>query len=973
MNKVFTKLIILSSLALFGSGIVCAQEATDMTLTELVAAANSANERGEPKAGIPFLEEIVKRAPSLKDETALQSVQQVRLQLGRTYAQLEQWDLAEKYAREYLSIEPCTDRAGGLGILCQTLFLKADWQGLKKSAQDLFNEPGKGRLDREHAELFLAQAHFNLEEYDAALEFIPQVLERADDPDRVASLRLMQTRCLFETGQGENLVAGLSDLARGDARYDIHLNLLLIRMGDDLFDKNSFRQALAIYRVVIPRAELIDWHAQQRSRLPEKMARLEVKAAETGDESGKLNVEIGKLKEELDSPLDVPEYDVHIAYRVAQIYAEQKRLWEAVAVFDDVYRDYPQEWQGSASLFEMVLLLDDLGQDEEAIALGRGYLDNNRSGLTPRLVNAYLMRYYHERQKTDDVLDLFGYVDGWEAPEDDDVRAQETGLRYMACFAWLGRSDYARAAAAFESVIEFSPDSQPAADSHYWRAMCSLMQQDYQDAHDRFVRFRSEIPHSAFASSALFRTAVCSFGLEDYEGAKVHFDQFIQAYPNNPLLPEALTMRGDLLGADGMLDEALADYRQAIDLSGKYYAKMPDSSALEQVILPATYALSQTAKTLELDAAACRDNDEYDLSVAKYRQVIAEIEHYETLFGKNADFAQAVFLKSKAQFQLGEADQAVQACLDTVSRYGADPAQQGVAAILFDLGSIINTRLNEDQRERALARLRQVREEAEAPTLQLRLDVLLAELDGTKADLGRRLLAQEESLAAIPPSALGLMCSAALDQRDFSRAAELFDFFVGHYDDSPSINSAYQLRAEDFFQQKEVGQAMALATEALELFGAVPGLGWAQLLKGRGELELGKTSQAAETFNQVFNVPSWRGPLYAESMLLMADAWFAQGNVEKAFAFYQRTYLLYPFYDNGRWAADAYLKSAECLYKLKRASAARNTYRAMLLDESVRDLSQAEIAKKVLGPEETADLMAGQTNRLEAVSTEMEL
>jgi TolA-binding protein len=249
--------------------------------------------------------------------------------------------------------------------------------------------------------------------------------------------------------------------------------------------------------------------------------------------------------------------------------------------------------------------------------------------------------------------------------------------------------------------------------------------------------------------------------------------------------------------------------------------------------------------------------------------------------------------------------------------------------------------------------------------------VLLAQLDNTQADLGRRLLAEEKNLEVIPPSALGLMCSAALEQADFSRAEELFTFFSQNYGDSPFLNSAYQLRAEELFLKRQYPEALALASDALGLFGATPELGWAQIMKGRAQMELKQYDAAAGTFKAALDVPAWRGPLHAEAMFSMAEARFAQGDFENAGVFYQRVYLQYKSYDKGKWAADAYLRSADCLYKLNRAADARNTYRALLLDEYVRNLPQADVAKRALGPEETADLLAGQTNRIEAVSTEM--
>jgi tetratricopeptide (TPR) repeat protein len=193
-----------------------------------------------------------------------------------------------------------------------------------------------------------------------------------------------------------------------------------------------------------------------------------------------------------------------------------------------------------------------------------------------------------------------------------------------------------------------------------------------------------------------------------------------------------------------------------------------------------------------------------------------------------------------------------------------------------------------------------------------------------------------------------------------------------NYDDSPYINYAYRLRSEELFRKKNYEQARATANEALAAFGAVRGLGWAQVMDGRVEMELGNYPAAVESFSKVFNAPQWRGPRHAEATCRVADAWFAQNNWEKAFAWYQRTYLLYNAYDDGLWAADAYLKSAECLRKLSNKTEVdvENTYRAMLLDESVRSQTdKIAVAIKYLGQTVSDELLA---RTVEGVEVEQE-
>jgi TolA-binding protein len=464
---------------------------------------------------------------------------------------------------------------------------------------------------------------------------------------------------------------------------------------------------------------------------------------------------------------------------------------------------------------------------------------------------------------------------------------------------------------------------------------------------------------------------VCRFGVEDYDGAKTTFKKFIDEYAEDALFPEALSMYGDLLGGDGRLDEALACYRQAVSVVKKNYREEKIPAQKAQAVLPATYAVFQAARTLEADAESYEEAKEPQTARSKYQELIDLVEDYKSYFAENADWAQSVFWVGKAETALGEKGRAIQAYLDALIQYGSDPAQEGVSAILFDLAEMIRNAGDQVSAEDVTEKIQAARTNAKSRTLRIRLDVLLAELNGRAPDLGRRLLETEKDLTPVPPSGLALMCAALLEQKDYSRSTEFFDYFTAHYDASPFMKNAYRLRAEDLYLQKRYDDALPLALETLGLYGADADTGWAQLMKGNIELIRGDYTEAEKTFNAIFNVRAWRGSVSAEAMLRMAQSWYQQGNYEKAFAFFQRTYLLYKAYDGGRWAADAYLMSADCLRHLGRDSAARNTYRAMLLDEYVRDLPQAETAKTALGPQETAELLAGRTNTMETVEAEV--
>ncbi|MBM4151951.1 MAG: tetratricopeptide repeat protein, partial [Kiritimatiellaceae bacterium] len=491
---------------------------------------------------------------------------------------------------------------------------------------------------------------------------------------------------------------------------------------------------------------------------------------------------------------------------------------------------------------------------------------------------------------------------------------------------------------------------------------------DYGTAYDQFIEYREKWPRADFAATALFRAGVCRFGAEDYAGAMAIFKAFIVNYDKDALMPEALSMYGDLLAADGEIDAALESYDRVVALVLTNYKATTDPLMKKQITAPATYAVMQSAQALRTDADFQK---EAEVIVENYHQIIAKVESYMKTFGDDADWAQAVYWIGRAQLALGETDKAVSAYLDVVVKYGTDPYQEGVASIVLDLAQIIKTQLSSSKYEQAMASIQKARAETSAPTLQILLDVLVAEIKDTQLELGRALLASEKDLSVLPPSGLSLMCSILYAQGDYYRAEEFFNYFSEHYDGSMFMLPAYRLRVADLYRQKKYDEAFKLVDQALDIYGATEDTGWVPLMKGNIQFAQGKYKDAEATYNLIFGERVWRGAVSAEAMLQMAEAWYAQENYEKAFAFFQRTYLLYKAYDGGRWAAEGYLRSVNCLAKLGKTNDVMNTYRAMLQDEYVRNLPQTAEAKKALGPEETAKILSGKTNATSSVKGEV--
>jgi tetratricopeptide (TPR) repeat protein len=246
--------------------------------------------------------------------------------------------------------------------------------------------------------------------------------------------------------------------------------------------------------------------------------------------------------------------------------------------------------------------------------------------------------------------------------------------------------------------------------------------------------------------------------------------------------------------------------------------------------------------------------------------------------------------------------------------------------------------------------------ESEDPTLQLRLRATLAKINGTEVELGKELINELSDLEKAPPPVLATICEASFAMQDYSRAEELLKIFQVHFEESDYMRAAFKLRAYGQYEQKDYEGALQTIEEAQETYGTIYDLAWSQLMKAQILLALERFDDARLANEGVLAVSAWRGEPVAQATYQLGQVWEAAGNLRMAHAMYQRAYMQYRGYSFGHWAAEGFLGAARCLDKLGMEQKRRNTYRAMLFDNIVNKLPQADVARKALGTREVAEI-----------------
>lgn len=982
----------------------------EMSASGLLTEAGRLLKLGNYNAAVPFLSDYLVRMKDSDDDRVLALMQDVRFKLGKIRVLMGDSKGAQPYFEEYMAHKPIYKRRAVLKSLAVSYFETKDFEKSISAVTNAFAPPPKveevvkkevkvedlkedelggltrrqlRRYQKEAAEfkdeffgdlsadkpaeepeytmqekvllnMTLAESYTGLKKWALSVEPYQFVIDHAEKTDRRGFAIMKLVGSLSSLKEYDRVRSLIMDLAKTEARYDIRVNMAMLNAASSLFNAGQYDSALTLYRMILPRRALADHQLKKANELRREAGLPEMKIMVTTNESGRVETLLGykyadvtqaaaasgqnsgiemppglaEIEESIGSLTTLAPYEDDVIYRVGQLYLECGRPWEALCSFDLIAQKDPESDRGIRAFCDALqVMVNRLELYDRVEKRSLAFLKTHTEGVAPRQVAYQLTAAYQKQEKFKKIKTLRPYIDAF-APSNDLMSQQyECELYYMQAIADLMLLDYKAAQKGFELVLAKFPGSHQEDNVRYWHAMTQLFLQDYPTAYDEFENYLSKFPQGNWVASSWFQSGICLFGQEKYDQALKRFTYVIDTYPASVVYPDACSMRGDILGSKGLLDEAIRDYREAISS-----AKKPTQAA---------YAVFQLAAVFEAES--------------HYDEIITLVNNYLDNYGEKADVAKAAYWIGKIKIEQGLIGEAVDAYLKTILKYGGNIRQDGVDLIIAELLKTTR-RLDDAELKQLKDRLTVALSETDNVTLQLRLRVMLAKMDGTTIELGQTLISELQDLKTAPPPVLAVICDASFAKKDYSRAEEILTIFQNYFEDSEYMRAAYKLRCFDLFSQEKFDEAMKLVQDAQELYGVDDDTAWAQIMKGRLEIIKGDLDEARKSFRMVLGVRAWRGEPYAQACYYLGQAEEKAGNLNKAFAWYQRTYTLYKGLAGGYWAAESYISSARCLLGMGRDGDMRNTYRAMLYDKYVNTLPQADIAKKVLGTDEVMEI-----------------
>ncbi len=580
----------------------------------------------------------------------------------------------------------------------------------------------------------MAEAYYKSDQWKECIDPYRYVAEHTKNEQNKGYAIMQMINAMVAMPDFDQIAEWIPKLYRTPARYDIRVNLALMNVAAALYDEEKYDQALPLYRMILPRDELLTYQKSRlrKMRIANEMAPeegMDISAAERklfglddeDEEDGSAEqvvkpAELQELEDLIATVEGLPSYEIDMKYRMALIYEKVERFWESVKFLVIVYEADPETRMGKFAIHQAVkILLQNLEDQAKAEEIGFAYMDKQRTGLDARQI-AYLFTMHHQRANNmEGVKALRPFLDNFvRAPDDssvtngtsiyESIERYDVELYYMQAVADLVLYNFADSETGFKLVMTEFPESEQEGNALYWYGMSKLFLAQFAEAYEVFENYEKRFPTGQWIDEVSYQGGVCLFGLAgkevapDYTAASNRFSHVIATYSNpNPdepgfstVFPEACNMRGDLHGAAGELRKAENDYRTAIE-----HAQKPTQ---------ATYAVFQLAKVFKAE-------DKYDESIQL-------VEEYLDQWGgeKGADIAKALFWIGKSKLQkraLMDNEQMADALVDEVIsdyvgailEYGSDVLQDGVDMIIEELVSITSLWLDFDRQEALLAEL----------------------------------------------------------------------------------------------------------------------------------------------------------------------------------------------------------------------------------------------------------------------------
>lgn len=785
---------------------------------------------------------------------------------------------------------------------------------------------------KSEAGLFVAEALKKQDKTDEALAVLKSVLEggiRSSEAIQAAMMAADLHVAKGELDEAGQLMEKVKGFATGGDNI-AQMNNIYLRLGDQMLEKKSFREALGAYQLVRRKNEITRLQKDVIAKIE-----LSLKSPGKGPIKGtkeeleeKLKMNNGLL-EEIEKRSD---YDASLYYRLGRCYFEMGRFWESLLAFDVIVKDYKEFAQRDRCVFGMIIANAQLKRVKSARQLCERYINDFPDGADLGTVSEMYGMLAYENGNLQDAADAFNKAEGFP-------KADKERLRFLRGNVLFEMQRFDDARQTFELLLNEFPQSAYKDDALYRIALIYFYQNDSRATNKALANYIKENPKGQYVVDARYRMAFIKFQARDVDNAMAELESIIKDAPNDPNIGQVHSLLGDAYNQRGDYEKALANFALGVER-----AKSED--VLTYAMDQATDLYAGTGKWKELGDMwqkylnTHKDNEDQELKavlwISRARVKENKVEESKKLL---ADAIKPKIGNASNQQVEGLIQQLV--TLTAPKRRRPAPAAAGAPAAAADQSF--------EQMEKQLEELITPPQAAMNGTAQMRILFAKAWLakvmrEPAKAEKLFAVIIDIANPVDLSPMLLSTVGDNARTKGDLDKAAACYNRLNEFFKDSEYADGAAVGLAEIAFAKGDFQKALDLFTAAIETYAASSRLLDATLGRAKSLFALKKYEDAKKIYVQVLNTKEWRGEAHATSLLMQGEIEFAQQKWGEAIPFYERVFIAHQ-----KWKpimAKAYLQCARAFVKLNRPADPAATPPRKYADREAAKLLLIEMSKR---------------------------
>jgi outer membrane protein assembly factor BamD (BamD/ComL family) len=853
------------------------------------------------------------------------NLESVYYMLAASYLRSEAFAQAKDVVKTFLSKYPASpNRFEALSSLGYAAYRSGDYA----QAIEAFKQMEQVPKLRDRALIGEAQANLDGGQNDEAVSVLRLLVGSGINTPLQAEGALLLVKAYIKSGAYEKAVSTLQQLrANADKINNImRLNQTAFKLGDGLVDQKKPELALQAYQIVLPKKRVIELQQARLQDMKNAVAsNLDAMRADPSrvpelvNQNTMLNENIKQAEAMLSQFLTTPDFSPSYLLRLARAYSLNQQPWEALSIYGEFLRRYPDDPSREEALFGIIVESAGVNRIEE----------------TRKYAEIYLREFPNHPN-----ADTVGYLLGSTSLVADDPQAAETyfgrmlieqpdskyreQLRFMLGNARFSLGKYNLAASDYQRYLADFPGGQFSEEALYRIALCALFGDDNNRAETLIKDYLQKYPNGVFVSDAKYRIGVCKFSETDYPETVKVCDEWLKTYGEDSLLAEVIALKADALAEEGQIPEAIQLYLRAYQIAKS-----------EGVV---SYVAFQAKKLLQ--------------KKGDWEQIEKLFENFVEKHPNNPGLLAAVVTAAQAKARLGRVEEARTFVADAILLTINDQNRENVEELLSELAKLCLKKDSSTIGMDPQAHMEGLLGDATlstSPVAHARLLYGQSEMAKMRRDDAGSRDAMQQIVDQFKPDQLspGLLALGGdflLAQGKLDKAESCYKRLTLKYPKSLYREYAEVGLGEIEFARQHYSKALPHFQAAIDRASAAMKLKEATLGKAQTLLALGRLDEAQALFEAVASNREWRGEATACSMYSLGEIQRREGELHEAISTFQRVCLAYAKYPS--WVAKAYAAQASCYEQLGNISQARAVYEEFLKNEKLSPFQEYGNARK---------------------------